>query len=284
MLLYILASLLVLQGLLLIFLGHGVQIVGMLLVFYGALLFFGAVHGKDDRSTRLRRIISWILGIAAAAGILLLDIPILRGAKSDAQPDADYLVILGAAVYGTEPSPALRDRLDWAILYLEESPDTIAVVSGGQGPDEGISEAQAMKNYLVAHGISEERILMEDQSTSTKENLLYSFSIIEKHYPLQQKNGSQDTDHRSETTTENNNSADSTDSGIGTTIEDGTTSDANPTIVVISSEYHLFRIRYLAKKLGHPVTCLAAPTSFWLGKVNYFIREIPAMAKAILID
>ncbi|MCI8508200.1 MAG: YdcF family protein [Lachnospiraceae bacterium] len=88
--------------------------------------------------------------------------------------EADYLVVLGAKVNGTSPSKILKYRIEKAAWYLEHHPNTKAVVSGGKGMDEGISEAEAMKNELVKFGIEEERIYMEDASTSTKENLEFS--------------------------------------------------------------------------------------------------------------
>ena len=86
----------------------------------------------------------------------------------------DYVIVLGAQVKGTLPSRALRRRLDCAADYAKENPETILVLSGGQGPDEGISEAECMYNYLLKKGIGKERMLPEDRSTSTRENLLYS--------------------------------------------------------------------------------------------------------------
>lgn len=88
--------------------------------------------------------------------------------------EADYLVVLGAKVNGTIPSKILKYRIEKAAWYLEHHPHTKAVVSGGKGMDEGISEAEAMKNELVKLGIEEERVYMEDASTSTKENLDFS--------------------------------------------------------------------------------------------------------------
>lgn len=91
------------------------------------------------------------------------------------------VIVLGCKVNGEEPSLALARRIDAAIEYLEEYPQSIAIVSGGQGPDEGISEAEAMRRRMLDRGISPERIIMEDQSTSTYENLSYSKQIIEKN-------------------------------------------------------------------------------------------------------
>lgn len=109
---------------------------------------------------------------------IIVEIPIIKNARTDEAPQRDYLIVLGAAVHGDNPSPSLVRRLDGAYKYLIEYPESTAIVSGGQGKGENISEAQAMFDYLTARGIEAERIIMEDKATSTKENLLYSFKII----------------------------------------------------------------------------------------------------------
>lgn len=93
-------------------------------------------------------------------------------------PGMDYLIVLGAKVNGESPSPALAHRILAAVSYLEDNPDTLVIASGGQGDDEGISEAQCIRNELIAAGIDENRILMEDQSTKTSENLTFSMALI----------------------------------------------------------------------------------------------------------
>ena len=98
---------------------------------------------------------------------------------SPAEP-VDYLVVLGAKVRVTGPSASLWDRIYGAYDYLENHPDVIAVVSGGQGVDEPTAEAYSMRNELVAMGIDPERIWIEDKATSTWENLHFSLDLIEE--------------------------------------------------------------------------------------------------------
>lgn len=90
------------------------------------------------------------------------------------------IIVLGCKVKGTKPSLMLQRRLDTAYDYLIENPDVIAVVSGGKGDDEQISEAQCMQEYLVGRGIAESRIIMEDGSTNTYENFKYSKGVLEE--------------------------------------------------------------------------------------------------------
>ncbi len=81
---------------------------------------------------------------------------------------------------GDVPSKALMRRIQKAEEYLKENPGTIAVLSGGKGSGENISEAQAMYDCLVEAGIEEERLIKEDKSTSTVENLEFSAALIGK--------------------------------------------------------------------------------------------------------
>ena len=88
------------------------------------------------------------------------------------------LIVLGCEVKGSSPSLMLTRRLRKALAYLEENPGAKAVLSGGQGDGENISEAQAMFNWLTARGIDADRLYMEDRSTSTFENIQYSADLI----------------------------------------------------------------------------------------------------------
>jgi len=90
------------------------------------------------------------------------------------------VIVLGCRVNGTEPSVALQKRTHVAAQYLKKHPDAVAILSGGQGPDEGISEGACMKRMMLEKGIDEERLLVEDKSTSTDENFAFSKRIIEE--------------------------------------------------------------------------------------------------------
>lgn len=117
------------------------------------------------------------LGIIAFALTLIV---IVQASRGDADADFDYLIVLGAKVNGTSPSLSLNDRLNATYDYLTAHPNVIAVLSGGQGADEDISEAQCMFNELTGRGISYQRLYLEDRSTSTMENLQFSMRIIEE--------------------------------------------------------------------------------------------------------
>ena len=90
----------------------------------------------------------------------------------------DYINVLGAQVRESGPSAALKYRLDEAVEYLEDNPKTICIVSGGQGANEPYSEAEGMAQYLKEQGIDASRILLEDKSLNTEQNMEYSKALI----------------------------------------------------------------------------------------------------------
>lgn len=127
----------------------------------------------------LRTVLSVIL-ILATLMVGIVEVLILQAAKGDVNGPCEYIVVLGAGVRGTTPSLILSDRINRACAYLKENPDVICIVSGGQGPNEDISEAQCMFDHLTAGGIAAERIWMEDRSTSTWENFRFTLDLIEE--------------------------------------------------------------------------------------------------------
>ena len=101
----------------------------------------------------------------------------------DTPPDGvECIVVLGAAVKGDRPSTALTRRIEAAFDYLERNPETVAVLSGGMGNGENITEAECMRRELVAMGISENRLILEDRSRDTAENVAYTLEIIGNNY------------------------------------------------------------------------------------------------------
>lgn len=90
------------------------------------------------------------------------------------------VVVLGCRVKNKKPSLALKERLDKTYQYLNENPKLQCILSGGQGANEEISEAKCMYQYLVRKGIDPHRLYQEDKSTSTRENILFSYQLIKK--------------------------------------------------------------------------------------------------------
>ncbi len=157
---------------------------------------------------------------------------VIRSARTDKEPERDYLIVLGAAVYKDQPSLTLVRRLEGALDYLNTYPKSVAIVSGGMGPGETVTEAKAMHDWLIAHGIPEERILQEPKATSTQENLAFSFQIIRER-------GDEPDGH----------------------------------VAIVSSAYHLYRAKEMAKLQGVEAAGVAAPWGYFFVMLNYFIRE-----------
>lgn len=121
--------------------------------------------------------------IMLASSILLLSVIIIEGliithGSKVENKQVDYLIVLGAGLYWDRLSPSLEERLKVAHDYLLDNQDIKVIVSGGQGPDEKFSEAYAMSQYLLDKGVEKERIILEDKSRNTFENLKFSLDKI----------------------------------------------------------------------------------------------------------
>lgn len=125
------------------------------------------------------------LGFIAAYALFtavftLTTVLILKNAEMPKDTKADAVIVLGAAVRGSTPSVQLAYRLERALEYFRENPDSIIVVSGGKGHDESQTEAEVMKAWLVSRGVPEEAIIEEDRATSTEENFIFSKALIDE--------------------------------------------------------------------------------------------------------
>ncbi len=96
---------------------------------------------------------------------------------------ADYIVVLGAGIIGKRVTPLLAARIDRGIQLLRRNPKALLIMSGGQGPGEDIPEGEAMAAYAVSKGVEAERILIENRSVSTEENLRFSRELMRKERP-----------------------------------------------------------------------------------------------------
>ena len=119
-------------------------------------------------------------GLAAVLYAIVIS-GLMLGATGGASADGMTLIVLGCRVYGEEPSLMLYRRMDAALKTLRDKPEAVAILSGGQGPGEWITEAEAMRRYLTANGVAEERLFTEGRSTSTYENIMFSKMIIEDY-------------------------------------------------------------------------------------------------------
>ena len=189
----------------------------------------------------INQMIFWSVFIGIASAILFfLVIGLLIMTQLDSKitdyEKINYAIVLGAGLDGDQVSTRLRKRLDVAYIELNNREIPI-IVSGGQGSDELISEAEEMSQYLFNQGISSQRLILEDKSTSTQENLLLSSKIIPK---------------------------------------------GKPQVVIITSDYHMFRSKMLAKRMGWQVQGASAHS---LKKTlpKRVIREIFAVLKDFFV-
>lgn len=234
-------------------------------LFFAALLIF-LVYGRWYYGKNMDRIPRWVpvsVVTTCIAGVVVLGalcILVFLGAAAPAKANLDYVIVLGARVQEHTVSNSLRKRLDRAMVYAEENPDTILVLSGGKGGGETVSEAQAMYDYLVYNGVSSRQLLMEDRSVSTVENIAYSKIVIEQDrmkekrelIPRSRKNGS---------------------------VPYVIAPDRPLEIGVLTSNFHIYRARLTAEKWGfgnvYGISADSDPVLF----VHLCVRECASIIK-----
>ncbi len=121
--------------------------------------------------------VAGFLAVAAVILVMIESICMVVACRTAPANDAT-VVVLGCKARGERPSVMLRCRLDAAYEYLNAHPDAVCVLSGGQGADESVTEAECMYMYLTGKGIATERLYKEEASTSTVENLKNSLEVI----------------------------------------------------------------------------------------------------------
>lgn len=152
-------------------------------VVMGLLLFYNLAAILVKKYPKPVRTVRCIVTILLCAGLLVYaatEALIIRASFGDPEETVAYIVVLGAKVRDDGPSVSLQNRIDAAFDYLTSHPDVIAVVSGGQGPDEPMTEGKCIRDALVAMGIPPERVWAEERATSTWENLHFSLDLIEE--------------------------------------------------------------------------------------------------------
>ena len=153
------------------------------LAIIAVILFYKGLNLMEKKYTRDARAIRRVFTFLLCIGLLVCgttEAIIIHASFGDLKEQCDYMVVLGAGVRGNVPSLSLQNRIDGAYDYLTAHPDTIAILSGGQGDGENITEARCMFDHLTAMGIDESRLWMEENATSTWENLNFSLDLIEE--------------------------------------------------------------------------------------------------------
>lgn len=138
------------------------------------------VYGLFFEKLPFRRLISGVLAFGLSVIIAFTSFLALYGRNDNATYNEKTVIVLGCGIRGERVSVGLAKRLNKAYEYHLQNPDAVIIVSGGQGPQEDIPEALAMKRYLMEKGVPEDRIIMEDKSTSTITNFKYSHEIMKE--------------------------------------------------------------------------------------------------------
>ena len=149
----------------------------------GIILFYNTIYLLQRKYPREARAIKRLFTVILCIGLLVCGITeavIIHASFGEPKEQCEYVVVLGAKVRPDGPSVSLMDRIRAANDYMTLHPDVIAVVTGGKGADEPMTEAQCMFDELVKLGIDPARIWVEDQATSTWENLNFSLNLIEE--------------------------------------------------------------------------------------------------------
>ena len=147
-----------------------VFMLGAVLLVYG--IFFGRLP--------FRKVISSLLAFGLAVIVAFSTFLAIYGRNDNAEYNEETVIVLGCGIRGERVSVGLAKRLNKAYEYHLQNPEAVIIVSGGQGPQEDISEALAMKRYLINKGVPEDKIIMEDKSTSTIENFRFSHEIMKE--------------------------------------------------------------------------------------------------------
>lgn len=135
--------------------------------------------GTWERIPIIARRLVEAIGCVLLAGILVFGGMSLSGFGATGEDDLDYLIVLGAQVREDRPSTVLQHRLDRAAAYLEQNPDTICIVTGGQGFNEPRPEADVMAEYLESQHVDPTRIVRENQARNTDQNIEFSMAFLD---------------------------------------------------------------------------------------------------------
>ena len=125
--------------------------------------------------------VTYILLSACSILYLTIQILIFSQFRRKVKKGLPYIIVLGAQMKPFGPSRILKRRLEKAYDYLVLNKNTVVIVSGGQGANEPMSEAEGMKRYLITKGIDSERILKEDLSVNTYQNMVFSKKLYLKN-------------------------------------------------------------------------------------------------------
>ena len=208
--------------------------IGLLLILFHKIR--ATISKVYQKAPKIVKLFFVIIAAAFLFSFLIIEGFIIGDARNKNIENAHYLIILGAGLNGIDPSLTLSQRINAGVEYLMENKDTKVVASGGKVSHETIAEAEVISELLQNSGVEKNRIIIEDRSTNTYENLVYSEKLI----------------------------------GRG------------EKIVIVSSDFHLFRAKSIAKRTGYKnIGGIASQTSLLL-LPNYYVREYLAVLKEMM--
>lgn len=193
----------------------------------------------------LVRILAIFISIGLIIFLTLEGLIIYTGTIEDDRA-TDYVLVLGAGLNKEKISKSLRFRLDKAIEFNRIHSNIPIIVSGGMGKGEDITEALAMKRYLVSNGVKENNIIMEEESTNTYENFKFSKEIMKN----------KNKEHNSE-------------------------SKEDISVTLITNRFHMFRAKYIGTNTGLNIYCYSAPNEI-VTALNFYVRESFACIKELI--
>lgn len=216
-----LAALLCMMYYIVILVYSGISTSWSFLWLIAAAMFLFLAFGTEYYIKHAKKIPLWVpvsVVTTLLAGITVfgvIEVLIFTNAAGRDAQGMDYVIVLGTEVRGEEISDSLKKRLDKVLVYAEKNPDTVFILSGGKGRGEALSEADAMFAYLSYNGLPEDKMIKEGKSTNTKENIEYSKNVIQIVESFRKRSD-----------------------------------DEEMKIAVLSSDFHVFRAKQIAKKMG----------------------------------
>jgi uncharacterized SAM-binding protein YcdF (DUF218 family) len=216
--------------------------VGALLILYVICKRKYSCRAGNFYFKKFEKIAAWLFAAFLVLFAILIVLLALYASSDDSGDKTECVIVLGAALNGEEPSQVLNKRLELAVNYISRHEGAMVIVTGGQGRGESIPEAEAMKRYLVSHGVNDENILKEEYSTSTMENLAFSKALFEREF-----------------------------------------GHSPGTVTIVTSDFHRFRAKLLAARVGLNAQVLGADTPYYIYP-NVYSREFFALIKSVIFD
>ncbi len=194
--------------------------------------FLAGIYEKDKKRIPLYLYVgfnvSYICGVLI---FIILQLLIMSSISTATVAELDYCIVLGTRLgHDAKPGAALSRRLDKALEYAKDNPETLIVLSGTQDEGDPVEQAHAMAKYMLDKGLGAERLYVELQSDTTTESIIYSKALIDKKEGYSQVEA-----------------GDTTEEGFGAVL---VAENKPKKIAIVTGDFHCFRAKTIAKKVG----------------------------------